>query len=125
MLTRAIAILLLFCSVSLNLSGLLVFAGFEMNRAYIAKELCVNRKKPELHCNGKCYLVNKLRQVQDKEQKQEHQFQKIQLQLQEAIVALPFVFKQYSVAAINFRIPFTTGMPVARVNAIFHPPQLS
>jgi hypothetical protein len=125
MLTRAIAILLLFSSVSVNLSGLFVFAGFEMNESYIAKELCINKNKPALHCNGKCYLMNKLRQAQDKEQKQEHQFQKVQLQMQEAIVALPFIFKQYAIAAIDFRIPLTTGMPLARVNAIFHPPQLS
>jgi len=125
MLTRAIAIILLFSSVSVNLSGLFVFAGFEMNESYIAKELCVNKNKPELHCNGRCYLMNKLKQAQDKEQKQEHQFQKVQLQMQEAIVALPFIFKQYSIAAIHFRIPLNTGMPVARVNAIFHPPQYS
>jgi hypothetical protein len=125
MLTRTIAILLLCCSVSVNLSGLFVFAGFEMNRSYIAEELCINRNRPELHCNGKCYLMNKLKQAQDKEQKQEHQFLKVQLQLQEAIVSLPFIFKQYSIAAVNFRVPFITGVPVARVNAIFHPPQLS
>jgi len=124
MLTRAIAILLLCCSVSVNLSGFFVFAGFEMNRTYIANELCINRNRPELHCNGRCYLMNKLKQAQDKEQKQERQFQKIQLQLQEAIVILPYVFRQYSTAAIHFRIPLTTGMPVARMNSIFHPPQL-
>jgi hypothetical protein len=125
MLTRTLAILLLFSSLSVNLSGLFVFAGFEMNESYIAKELCINKNKPALRCNGKCYLMNKLKQAQDKEQKQEQQFQKVQLQMQEAIVALPFVFKQYSIAAINFRVPLNTGMPVARVNAIFHPPQLS
>jgi hypothetical protein len=125
MLTRAIAILLLFSSVSVNLSGLFVFAGFEMNESYIAKELCVNKNKPELHCNGKCYLMNKLKQAQDKEQKQEQQFLKIQLQMQEALVAMPFVFKEYSIAAVNFCIPTNTGMPVARVTAIFHPPQYS
>ncbi|MET1054235.1 MAG: hypothetical protein ABWY16_02920 [Pedobacter sp.] len=125
MLTRAIAILLLFSSVSVNLSGIFVFAGFEMNQSYIAKVLCINKNKPELHCNGKCYLMNKLKQAQDKEQKQEHQFQKIQLQMQEALAVLPFNFRQYSIAAINFSIPLNTGMPVARVNAIFHPPRFS
>lgn len=122
MITRAIAIVLLICSVSLNLSGLFVFAGFEMNRGYIAKELCINRNRPELHCNGRCYLMNKLKQAQDKEQKQEHQFQKIQLQ--QPVALLPFVFKQYAIQTIHFRIPLITGMPVARVNAIFHPPQV-
>lgn len=123
MLTRTIAILLLICSVSVSLSGLFVFAGFEMNQGYIAKELCVNRDKPQLHCNGKCYLMRKLKQAQDKEQKQERQVQKIQLQ--EAIVMLPFIFKQYAIAAVQMRIPLTTGIPVSQINAVFHPPQIS
>lgn len=123
MLIRSIAILLLFCSVSVNLSGVFVFAGFEMNRGYIATELCINRNKPELHCNGRCYLMRKLKQAQDKEQKQEHQFQKIQLQ--QPVVNQHFTFKQYAIAAVHLRVPLTTGMPVSKVNAIFHPPQFS
>ncbi|QNK61176.1 hypothetical protein H7F33_11385 [Pedobacter sp. PAMC26386] len=121
MLTRFTSILLLLCSVSLNLSGLFVFAGFEMNQGYIAKELCVNKDKPQLHCNGKCYLMKKLKQAEEKEQKQDRQFQKIQLQ--EAIVSVPFVFKQYSFIDINLCIPLRTGVPVAQLNSIFHPPQ--
>ena len=27
---------------------------------YIAEFLCINKDKPELHCNGKCYLMRKL-----------------------------------------------------------------
>ena len=123
MLTRFIAILLLMCSVSVNLSGLFVFAGFEMNQGYIAKELCVNKDKPQLHCNGKCYLMKKLKQAEEKEQKQDRQFQKIQLQ--EAIVSVPFVFTQYSYTAIDLCVPVTTGKPVEQLNSIFHPPQVS
>ena len=79
MLIRNIAILLLLCSVSMNLSGLFVFAGFEINSSYIAKELCVNKNKPELHCNGKCFLMKKLKLAEEKEKKQESstQYQKI------------------------------------------------
>lgn len=123
MLKQTVAVLLLICSVSLNLSGLFVLAGFEMNESYIAKELCVNKDKPQMHCNGQCYLMKKLKQAQDKEQKQERQSQKVQLQ--EAIVSTPFTFKQYSLISVNLRIPLTTGMPVAQVNSIFHPPQVN
>ena len=121
MLTRFTAILILCCSVSLNLSGIFVFAGFEMNQNYIAKELCVNKDKPQMHCNGKCYLMKKLKQAQDKEQKQERSSQKVQLQ--EAIVSTPFIFKQYAFASINLRVPLTTGIPVTQMMSIFHPPQ--
>ena len=34
-----------------------------INYDYIANELCENKAKPELKCNGKCHLVNELAQA--------------------------------------------------------------
>lgn len=48
-------------------------AYFKLNREYIAKVLCENRKRPELHCDGKCYLAKKLKQQQDKQDKETSQ----------------------------------------------------
>jgi hypothetical protein len=121
MLLKPISILLLFSLISSNFANLFVFAGFELNQKYIAAELCVNKNRPELHCNGQCYLMKKLKQAQDKEQKQERQSQKTQIQ--DALVVTPMVFKQYAVAEIKFHIPASTGMPQSIKNSIFHPPQ--
>jgi hypothetical protein len=41
-------------------SSFITEADFYLNRDYIAKNLCVNRDKPMMHCNGKCYLAKKL-----------------------------------------------------------------
>lgn len=30
------------------------------NYNYIANELCVNKDKPKMHCNGKCHLMKEL-----------------------------------------------------------------
>ncbi|HUM47673.1 MAG TPA: hypothetical protein PLD84_12160 [Chitinophagales bacterium] len=43
-----------------SLSLLYVQCEFNLNQAYIAKVLCVNRDKPKLHCDGKCYLMKEL-----------------------------------------------------------------
>lgn len=43
-------------------SSFIVKIDFYMNQSYIAKNLCVNREKPMMHCNGKCYLSKKLKQ---------------------------------------------------------------
>jgi hypothetical protein len=45
-------------------------AYFKLNREYIAKVLCENRKRPELHCDGKCYLAKQLKQQKDKQDKE-------------------------------------------------------
>jgi len=54
-----------------SLSRFFVYAGFEMNQKYIASALCENRNRPEMHCNGKCYLMKKLKQAEEKEKRQE------------------------------------------------------
>jgi phosphatidylserine decarboxylase len=39
-----------------------IVAQFYANRAYIAKNLCENRDKPQLHCEGQCCLKKRLAQ---------------------------------------------------------------
>ncbi|HWB62124.1 MAG TPA: hypothetical protein VG603_01345, partial [Chitinophagales bacterium] len=54
------AILVLVALVAQVSSNLLVWANYEINRQYIAQNLCENRDKPCMHCNGKCYLRKQL-----------------------------------------------------------------
>ncbi len=118
---KPISVVLLLSMLLANFSGLWVFLGFEVNQRYIVRELCENRNKPELHCNGKCYLMKKLKQAQEKEQKQERQSQKSQVQ--DAITGHVIIFRRYAFAEIDLHVPFSTGMPRSIKNSIFHPPQ--
>lgn len=34
---------------------------------YIKNELCINKEKPELNCNGKCYLMQQLSKASESE----------------------------------------------------------
>ena len=36
------------------------FLEYIVNYDYIVKELCENKDKPELKCNGKCHLAKQL-----------------------------------------------------------------
>lgn len=55
------------------LSGLLLlkpltpFVEYAINKDYIASELCINVDKPQMHCDGKCYLVGNLEDEMDQE----------------------------------------------------------
>ncbi len=73
MFKRFTAILLLVVLISSNCSLFFVYAGFEMNHKYIAENLCINRDKPWLHCNGKCYFMRKIKQAEENQKKQEAQ----------------------------------------------------
>lgn len=46
-----------------------VFAWYGANKQRIAEELCENRNRPELHCNGQCVLMKKLKALEDREAK--------------------------------------------------------
>ena len=76
MVRQVIAYLLIVASVSANFSRLFVYAGFELNRNYIATHLCENQDKPWLHCNGKCYFIKKVKQAEEKEKNDERSSQK-------------------------------------------------
>ena len=67
MLKQYTAWLLIFAVFTTNCSRLLVYAGFNLNQNYIATQLCENRNKPWMHCNGRCYFMKKIRQAEENE----------------------------------------------------------
>ena len=40
-----------------------VYLDFELRKDYIIQNLCENRFKPQLKCNGQCYLAKKLHKI--------------------------------------------------------------
>ena len=46
-----------------------IFPVFDyvINYGYISKELCINKAKPELKCNGKCHLMKELAKASEDE----------------------------------------------------------
>ena len=109
--------------ISVNFSSLFIFAGFELNRNYIAAKLCENRDKPWLHCNGKCYFMKKIKQAEEKDKTGERQVQKNLFQ--EALFISNPEIKFYSQLVQVMPVPnhpFT--LPAAHL-PVFQPPQLS
>ena len=45
-------------------------AYYQLNKNYIARVLCQNRDKPQMHCDGQCYLAKRLKAQQDKQDKE-------------------------------------------------------
>lgn len=61
---------LAFIILSQSLLNMAVIAYYEWNKAYIAEKLCINKLKPELKCEGKCYLGKQLKKAEEAEKKQ-------------------------------------------------------
>jgi hypothetical protein len=70
MLKRCVAILLIIVLTVSSFQPFLVYAGFKINQRYIAKTLCINRSRPWMHCNGRCYFMRKLKAAEENEKKQ-------------------------------------------------------
>ena len=52
-----------------SMSKTVIVVDFLINQAEIARELCENRDKPQMECNGKCHLKKELEKEEKREQK--------------------------------------------------------
>lgn len=67
------SILLVFFAVSLLWKDVAAFTWnvhFYANQKALAEEFCINRNKPQILCNGKCYLADQLQKIMQEEQQQ-------------------------------------------------------
>src|SRR6201996_7324458 len=103
MLKRISILFLIVALMATNFSRYFIYAGFELNQKYIAENLCVNRNKPWLHCNGKCYFAKKLKQAQEKQNSEESQSQKNLFQV--AYHAQPAAVKFHTCLLLVIPVP--------------------
>ena len=54
---------LLILSLGLNILGSTIcFTAYQINKKYIAENLCENKSRPSMHCEGHCHLQKKLKE---------------------------------------------------------------
>jgi hypothetical protein len=76
MFRRYIAFLLIFALTAASFQRFFAYAGFELNRNYIAENLCINKTRPWLNCNGKCYYTKTTKEAQQRETTNDRDAQK-------------------------------------------------
>lgn len=47
----------------------LLVVDYQLHKERVTQLFCVNKDKPQLHCNGKCHLAKQLRKAADAESK--------------------------------------------------------
>jgi hypothetical protein len=121
MIKRITTVFLIFVVMAANFSQLCIYAGFSLNQKYIASSLCENRDKPWMHCNGKCYLMKKIKLAEEKEKSEERQNQKnsFQLAIVDPAINLDFTTNLIQVL-LPHEIPFALSSYAA---SIFQPPK--
>ncbi len=106
-------------------SAAIAVSEYFANKKFITEQLCENRSRPQLHCNGKCYLKKKLA-IESEGQKSEKRSRTT-----EEVVVLFFEHTEFGVLrgadevaelpSYRSRIyRLTTGIE----RSVFHPPSL-
>jgi hypothetical protein len=100
-------------------------AYYRVNQDYISKNLCENRDKPMLDCNGQCYLAKQLKAAEEKEQKSNSERLEKMPEVVLSFQAIQPVFTARFTSSELVENHFSTQefFPNAAAKGFFHPPQ--
>lgn len=97
---------------------------YHLNYNFIVKNVCINRDKPWMHCNGKCYLHKQLEDVFEGNQKhpqnlsmRDFKFSEFTEQINDFSLACPVIISQKPSAVYHNYYHFSL------YSKIFRPPQ--
>ncbi len=97
---------------------------YALNRVTITARFCVNKMRPALRCNGKCYFAKQLRQQQEREDQLPNPLKERLEMLPAGTVSLvPPRPATYPGAAVRYHRARAIQVPHAGLAAVFHPPQ--
>ena len=103
-----------------------VYLDFEMRKDFIIQNLCENRFKPQLNCNGQCYLAKKLHKIAEDNATKETQKQGASMKkiLEEVFETMPLF--SYELMFENLSQKSNYAHHLAHTQSftfsLFHPP---
>jgi hypothetical protein len=101
----------------------LMVIDYTVNKDYIAKNLCENRNKPTLHCNGKCQLMKKMA-VEDDQSNKTSGSSVAKTPFSEVLFNAAFALTSSvtSVSGSLYNDFYLVAIPSSFHSSIFHPP---
>jgi hypothetical protein len=103
-----------------------LFVNYELRKDFIIKNYCINKDRPELHCDGKCYLAKQLKAAeQQDEQQATNTFLSKVFEVETKFPSVSFVFDPIVSALIKTHSFYQEAdISRIRVTGVFHPPQV-
>jgi hypothetical protein len=117
--TQFVYFLVAFVILTQSVSKFIIVVNYQLNKDYIAANLCVNKKNLILCCKGKCYLKKQLGE-EEPGQKKPVALVKEEVKLHSEHHFYSFNQPAYSIGAPNFRYLFSQGLQ--NTSPVFHPP---
>ena len=103
-----------------------VYLDFELRKDFIIQNLCENRFKPQLNCNGQCYLAKKLHKIAEDNATKETQKQGASMKkiLEEIFEATPLFSYELGFENLSLKSNYSYQLahPQSFTLSLFHPP---
>ena len=119
---KLVAFILLITFTAQTFNQGLYYLDYAIDRASYEKN-CVNKARPMLQCKGKCQLMKKIREQEEKEKKQAPE---LKLASKSETISSRSFFAEYNpVWLVLTRYTYATGdagLPIDQPSAFFHPP---
>ncbi|WP_072359653.1 hypothetical protein [Chitinophaga sancti] len=103
-----------------NCSQYLISLEYKLNQNYIASVLCVNRDKPDMHCNGKCYLKKQLERDQQQQNNGSAGKEKYEVSYIDDLYSYDLRSYAPSIPLIAY---YQSSVPYTPLSDTFRPPQ--
>lgn len=120
--SRCLFILALVGILMQNFGKVFILVSFELNRNYIAENLCVKKDDPHNCCKGKCYLDKQIEQEEKKEKSpiSTDTKDKEEIQFCQNILQLRFL----RAALFEIKTPYVSFISEGIDQSIFRPPKV-
>lgn len=95
--------------------------NYWMNRDFIAAELCENKDRPELQCNGKCHLKKEIKENEENRSEDQEVANNLMLEFFESSESfrIRLIETSTNCCFLNYNAPLVAGED----DRIFRPPR--
>jgi len=109
-----------------SFSKLVVVIEYNLNKDYIAKNFCINRFKPKMHCNGKCQMMKRL--AEDEKQNSTNHPNTTRIKVQDLVLSDQItrpVLPALPCTALSYNEEPPLLKYTSPIRFIFHPPAVA
>lgn len=103
----------------------IIYLEYEFNKEFIIKNYCVNKNRPQLYCDGKCYLAKKLKAAEERDNHQSKVStfkQLLEVYHRCSYCKIPPLTKVISTLTFNYT--YLDNYVLSPIASILKPPQL-
>ena len=118
---KLLTFLLFFAFLAQTFSQGWYYMGYVIQKKEYVKR-CINKARPQMHCDGKCQFMKKIKEQEEKEKQQAPELKLAKTEIFTSHSFFPGFFPKPLSAEISYYDLLESGVPVDRATALFHPP---